>query len=98
MFVNNRYNFGLGNRISIRGFGSRSQFGVRGIRIIQDGIPLTLPDGQAQLNNVDLAAAGRIEVIRGPASSLYGNAAGGVISIETEPPPPCMTVIPNLRK
>ncbi len=88
VFVNNRYNFGLGDRISIRGFGSRSQFGVRGIRIIQDGIPLTLPDGQAQLNNVDLAAAGRIEVIRGPASSLYGNAAGGVISIETEPPPP----------
>lgn len=88
VFVNNRHNFALGNRISIRGFGARSQFGVRGIRILQDGIPLTLPDGQAQLNNVDLGAAGRIEVIRGPASSLYGNASGGVISIETERPPP----------
>lgn len=88
VFVNNRHNFALGNRISIRGFGARSQFGVRGIRIIQDGIPLTLPDGQAQLNSVDLAAAGRIEVIRGPASSLYGNAAGGVIAIHTEEPPP----------
>ena len=85
--VNNRYNFALGNRISIRGAGARSQFGVRGIRIIQDGIPLTLPDGQSQLNNLDLAAAGRIEVIRGPAASLYGNASGGVIDVLTEPPP-----------
>jgi iron complex outermembrane receptor protein len=88
VIVNNRYNFALGNRISIRGFGVRSQFGVRGIRIIQDGIPLTLPDGQSQLNNLDLASAGRIEVIRGPASSLYGNASGGVISVLTELPPP----------
>lgn len=87
VIINNRHNFAVGNRISIRGFGARSQFGVRGLRVIQDGIPLTLPDGQAQLNNVDLSAAGRIEVIRGPASSLYGNAAGGVISIRTESPP-----------
>ncbi len=96
VFVNNRYNFALGNRISIRGFGSRSQFGVRGIRIIQDGIPLTLADGQAQLNNLDLAAAGRIEVIRGPAASLYGNASGGVISIETESPP-ATPIRPEIR-
>lgn len=88
VIIDNRYNFALGSRISIRGYGSRSQFGVRGIRIIQDGIPLTMADGQAQLTNLDLAAAGRIEVIRGPASSLYGNAAGGVIAIETEEPPP----------
>ncbi|MGD8698649.1 MAG: Plug domain-containing protein, partial [Gemmatimonadales bacterium] len=59
VFVNNRHNFANGDRISIRGFGARSQFGVRGVRIIQDGIPLTLPDGQSQLNNLDLTAAGR---------------------------------------
>jgi iron complex outermembrane receptor protein len=88
VFVSNRYNFALGDRISIRGFGARSQFGVRGIRVIQDGIPLTLPDGQSQLNNLDLSAAGRIEVIRGPASALYGNASGGVVSVQTESPPP----------
>lgn len=88
VFVYNRYNFALGNRISIRGFGSRAQFGVRGIRIVQDGIPLTMADGQSQLNNLDLAAAGRVEVIRGPAASLYGNASGGVISVTTEPAPP----------
>ncbi|UCC83374.1 MAG: TonB-dependent receptor, partial [Gemmatimonadota bacterium] len=88
LLVNNRYNFALGVRISVRGFGARSQFGVRGVRIIQDGIPLTLPDGQAQTGNIDLAAAGRIEVIRGPASALYGNASGGVISVQTESAPP----------
>lgn len=88
VLVDNRYNFALGVRISVRGFGARSQFGVRGVRIIQDGIPLTLPDGQAQTGNLDLAAAGRIEVIRGPASALYGNASGGVISVQTEPAPP----------
>jgi iron complex outermembrane receptor protein len=88
VLVDNRYNFALGVRISVRGFGARSQFGVRGVRIIQDGIPLTLPDGQAQTGNIDLAAAGRIEVIRGPASALYGNASGGVISLRTESAPP----------
>ena len=85
--VNNRYNFALGSRISIRGLGSRAAFGVRGIRLMVDGIPLTMPDGQANVNNIDLGSAGRIEVLRGPSSSLYGNAAGGVISIETEPAP-----------
>lgn len=85
--VNNRYNKRMGTRIAIRGFGARSAFGVRGVRIQVDGIPLTMPDGQAQLDALDLASAGRIEVIRGPASVLYGNAAGGVVSIETEDPP-----------
>jgi iron complex outermembrane receptor protein len=87
VLVDNRYNFALGVRISVRGFGARSQFGVRNVRIIQDGIPLTLPDGQSQTGNLDLAAAGRIEVIRGPASALYGNASAGVISVRTESAP-----------
>lgn len=86
--VSNRYNFTLGPRITIRGFGSRAAFGVRGIRIIEDGIPLTMPDGQAKVNALDLGSAGRIQVIRGPSSALFGNAAGGVISVETEAPPP----------
>lgn len=96
VLVDNRHNFALGNRISVRGFGARSQFGVRGVRIIQDGIPLTLPDGQSQLSNIDLAAAGRIEVIRGPAASLYGNASAGVISIQTAEPP-AAAFRPSLR-
>ncbi|MGQ0815566.1 MAG: TonB-dependent receptor family protein [Gemmatimonadota bacterium] len=87
VFVNNRYNFALGTRISMRGFGARAAFGVRGIRVIQDGIPLTMPDGQTNLNNVDLTSVGRIEVLRGAASMLEGNAAGGVIDIRSEQPP-----------
>ena len=87
VFISNRHNFSVGSRISIRGFGARAAFGVRGVRILMDGIPLTLADGQSTLNNLDLGAAGRIEVIRGPASALYGNATGGVISVVTEDPP-----------
>jgi iron complex outermembrane recepter protein len=86
--VDHRHNYSVGDRISIRGFGTRAAFGVRGVRVLADGIPLTTPDGQTNLNNIDLASAGRIEVIRGPASSLYGNAAGGVISVVTQQPPP----------
>jgi len=84
IFVNNRNNLSQGDRIMIRGIGSRAQFGVRGIKVLLDGIPLTMADGQSQLNNVDLSTVGAIEVIRGPSSSLYGNAAGGVINIRTE--------------
>ncbi|HEY0674505.1 MAG TPA: TonB-dependent receptor [Longimicrobiales bacterium] len=87
LLVNNRYNFAQGTRISIRGFGARAAFGVRGIRVLTDGVPLTMPDGQANLNNVDLTSIGRIEVLRGAASMLYGNAAGGVVAFETESPP-----------
>jgi iron complex outermembrane receptor protein len=68
----------------LRGFGGRSGFGIRGIRVYVDGIPETLPDGQAQVDSIDLGSTKSIEVLRGPASSLYGNASGGVISVETE--------------
>jgi iron complex outermembrane receptor protein len=88
VFVANRYNFALDQRISIRGFGSRSAFAVRGVKVLVDGVPQTLPDGQGQLTNMDLAVVERIDVIRGAASALYGNAAGGVISITTGVPAP----------
>ena len=81
--VANRYNFSLDQRISIRGFGSRSNFGVRGLKILLDGIPQTLPDGQSQLTNMDFADIERAEVLRGSSSSLYGNASGGVIAFQT---------------
>ena len=84
--VNNRYNLSQGNRVTIRGVGSRTPFGVRGIKVILDRVPLTMPDGQTQLNNLDLGSAGRIEMVRGPSSSLYGNAAGGLIQIQTQAP------------
>lgn len=84
LYMQNRYNFSQDLRISLRGFGARSGFGIRGIRVYVDGIPETLPDGQAQVDSIDLGSAKSIEVLRGPASSLYGNAAGGVIAVETE--------------
>ncbi|GHE21867.1 TonB-dependent receptor family protein [Halomonas urumqiensis] len=83
VFLQNRDNFAQGQRISSRGFGARGTFGIRGLHIRVDGIPYTLPDGQAQIDAVDLDSAERIEVIRGPSSVLYGNAAGGVIDITT---------------
>lgn len=84
--VDNRFNHAVGERIAIRGFGARSQFGVRGVRVVVDGIPATLPDGQTNLNHVDIGSLGRVEVIRGPASARFGNAAGGVLYFESEPP------------
>lgn len=82
--VSNRNNLSQGDRISIRGIGSRAPFGVRGLKILLDGIPLTMPDGQSQLNNIDLGSVGKIEILRGPSSALYGNAAGGLIDIQTQ--------------
>ncbi len=84
LFFLNRYNFAQDLRASIRGFGARSNFGIRGIKIIVDGIPETLPDGQGSVDGIDLGSARQISVIRGPASSLYGNASGGAIIVETE--------------
>lgn len=83
ILVQNRYNYALDQRVVIRGFGARSAFGVRGVTVLLDGIPQTLPDGQGQLTNVDVAEVERIEVLRGPASALYGNAAGGVVSLRS---------------
>ncbi len=76
--------------ISSRGFGARANFGVRGVRLFQDGIPATMPDGQGQASSFSLVSAKRVEVMRGPFSTLYGNASGGVIAIFTEdgPDPP----------
>ncbi len=75
----NRQNYAQDLQISSRGFGARSQFGVRGVRLVQDGIPLTMPDGQGQPSLFDLDGLQRIEVIRGPLTTLYGNASGGII-------------------
>jgi len=79
-------------QISSRGFGARSQFGVRGIRLYADGIPLTMPDGQGQAGTFDLGSAKSIEVMRGPFSALYGNSSGGVVQIFTEDGPPDLTL------
>ncbi len=81
--VQNRQNYAQDLQISIRGFGARSTFGVRGLRLYADGIPASGPDGQGQVSNFDLSTAARIEVLRGPFSALYGNSSGGVISIFT---------------
>ncbi len=82
--VLNRQNYAQDLQLSIRGFGSRSTFGIRGVRVIVDGIPATMPDGQGQASSIALSSAGRIEVLRGPMAQLYGNAAGGVVQVFTE--------------
>jgi iron complex outermembrane receptor protein len=94
LVIQNRQNYSQDLQISSRGFGARSQFGVRGVRLYADGIPATSPDGQGQTSNFDLGSAERIEVMRGPFSTLYGNASGGVIQIFTEdgPPEPTLTM------
>ena len=83
LFVSNSHNYAQDARISIRGFGARSPFGIRGVRLIVDGIPETTPDGQSQVDNINVEIIDRIEVLRGVASVLYGNASGGVIQLQT---------------
>jgi iron complex outermembrane receptor protein len=82
--VANRQNYAQDLQISSRGFGGRATFGVRGLRMIADGIPASFPDGQGQVSHFDLGSAERIEILRGPFSVMYGNAAGGVINLLTE--------------
>ena len=80
-----RSNYAQDLQLSIRGFGARAAFGIRGIRLLIDGIPATTPDGQGQGSSVSLTSMDRIEVLRGPLAQLYGNASGGVIQAFTKP-------------
>lgn len=82
--IQNRQNYAQDLQLSSRGFGARSTFGVRGVRLYVDGIPATMPDGQGQTSNIDIGSLGRVEVLRGPFSALYGNSSGGVILAYTE--------------
>ncbi|EOT7462415.1 TPA: TonB-dependent receptor [Klebsiella pneumoniae] len=88
--VQNRQNYAQDLQLSIRGFGSRSTYGVRGLRIYVDGIPATMPDGQGQTSNIDIGSVDTVEVLRGPFSALYGNSSGGVVNVTsqtgTQPP------------
>lgn len=88
ILARDRQNYAQDEQISIRGFGSRSTFGVRSIRLYLDGVPATLPDGQGQVSHFMLDTADRVEVLRGPFSVLYGNAAGGVVQMWSAPGTP----------
>ncbi|HEY6984527.1 MAG TPA: TonB-dependent receptor plug domain-containing protein, partial [Rhodanobacteraceae bacterium] len=83
VLARDRQNYAQDEQISIRGFGARATFGVRGVRLYTDGIPATMPDGQGQVSHFNLDSADRIEVLRGPFSALYGNSSGGVIQLFT---------------
>ena len=87
VFAQNRYNFAQDLRLSIRGFGARANFGIRGLKIYADGIPATTADGQSGVDDIDLGSLQRIEIVRGPAAALYGSAAGGVIALYSEDGP-----------
>ncbi|MBP7446105.1 MAG: TonB-dependent receptor, partial [Zoogloea sp.] len=84
--ANNRQNYAQDLQISTRGFGARSAFGVRGVKLIADGIPASMPDGQGQAATFNLDVAERMEVLRGPYSAVYGNHSGGVIQLFTREP------------
>jgi iron complex outermembrane recepter protein len=96
ILVQNRQNYAQDLQVQSRGFGARSTFGVRGIRMIADGIPASMPDGQGQAATFALGSAERIEVLRGPFSSMYGNASGGVINVQTQDGPQQPTVWSDL--
>ena len=81
--LQNRQNYAQDLQLSVRGFGARSTFGVRGVRLYVDGIPATLPDGQGQTSNIDIGSLDRVEILRGPFSALYGNSSGGVLQAFT---------------
>jgi iron complex outermembrane receptor protein len=85
LFVSSQQNFTQDTRISIRGFGARAAFGIRGIKILLDGIPITTPDGQTQMDHIPLSQLGTIEVLRGLSGGLYGNASGGVVLLKSKP-------------
>ncbi|HEV6966138.1 TonB-dependent receptor [Roseateles sp.] len=86
LLARDRQNYAQDVQISVRGFGARSAFGIRGVRLYVDDIPATLPDGQGQITNVEIGTVGRVEVLRGPFSALYGNSSGGVLSVHSETP------------
>src|SRR3546814_16348442 len=94
--VRSRQNQAQGLQVSIRGFGARASFGIRGVRLYSDGIPATMPDGQGQVSHFMLDSAGRVEVLRGPFSALYGNSSGGGISVSSADPPPPPQLSPGL--
>ncbi len=86
LLARDRQNYAQDLQLSVRGFGTRATFGVRGVRILVDGIPATMPDGQGQAATASLSSASRIEVLRGPLAQLYGNAAGGVVQVFSRDP------------
>ncbi|WP_372162253.1 TonB-dependent receptor family protein [Xanthomonas axonopodis pv. cyamopsidis] len=81
LVARDRQNYAQDTQLSIRGFGARSTFGVRGVRLLVDGIPASMPDGQGQLSHFNVLGAQRVEVLRGPFSALYGNSSGGVLQL-----------------
>ncbi len=84
VFSQNRYNFAQDLRLAIRGFGARANFGIRGLKIVADGIPATTADGQSGVDDIDLGSLQRVEVTRGPSSALYGASSGGVLNLTSE--------------